>query len=272
MRLKHLLFAGLTLAVMAGAVVPASAAACGGDFGSWLADFKRDAAAAGIPAGTIASALSGVTPDPAVLKLDRNQRYFKQSFETYRAKRVPPGKVESGIQKLKASASLFKRIEAKFGVPGPVLVAIWGLETGFGAGSGNTPSIRSLATLAHDCRRSDFFQNELIAALQIVQHGDLTPSTMRGGWAGELGQTQFLPSSYVKFAVDFDGDGRRDLIHSYADALASTANYLKGYGWQAGKPWEEGTANFAVLTGWNKAEVYRRTIVYFAKLMADGMH
>jgi membrane-bound lytic murein transglycosylase B len=109
-----------------------------------------------------------------------------------------------------------------------------------------------------------------MAALQIADRGDLTPAAMRGGWAGELGQTQFLPSSYLRFAVDFDGDGRRDLIHSSADALASTANYIKGYGWKAGAPWGEGTANFGVLTGWNKAEVYRRTIVYFAKQIAGG--
>jgi len=269
MRLARLLFAGLLLSALSGAP-PALAAACGGDFATWLVDFKKDAATAGISPGTMASALAGVTPDPAIIKLDHRQGYFKQSFETYFAKRVGQGKVEAGIARLKANAGLFKRIEARFGVPGPVLVAIWGLETGFGSGSGNTPSIRSLATLANDCRRSEFFTNELTAALQIVQRGDLTPTTMKGGWAGELGQTQFLPSSYIKFAVDFDGDGRRDLIHSYADALASTANYLKGYGWQAGKPWDEGTANFGVLTGWNKAEVYRKTIARFANLLAAG--
>jgi membrane-bound lytic murein transglycosylase B len=157
-------------------------------------------------------------------------------------------------------------------VPGPILVAIWGLETGFGAGTGNVSTVRSLLTLANDCRRSDFFKNELVNALKIIQHGDLTVQSMKGGWAGELGQTQFLPSSYVKFAVDGDGDGRRDLIHSWPDALASTANYLKGYGWQAGKPWDEGTPNFGVLTGWNKAEVYRKTIAWFATQMQAGLH
>src|SRR6185312_13439314 len=123
---------------------------------------------------------------------------FKQSFETYRAKRVPPAMVQAGRARVKQLSGLLGRIEQRFGVPGPVLVAIWGLETGFGAGSGNTPAIRSLATLAQDCRRSAFFSNELMAALQIVQRRDLAPGEMRGGWAGELGQTQFLPSSYVK--------------------------------------------------------------------------
>ena len=269
MRMARFVLAGFALLVISG-VSPAFAAACGGDFSAWLADFKKEAAGAGISQGTIASALAGVTFNPAILKLDRNQRYFKQSFETYRAKRVPPGKVQAGLAKLKANAGFFKRLEQRFGVPGPILVAIWGLETGFGAGSGNTPAIRSLATLAHDCRRSAFFKNELMSALQIVDRGDLTAAAMKGGWAGEIGQTQFLPSSYVKYAVDYDGDGRRDLIHSFPDALGSTANYLKGYGWQPGKPWDEGTPNYGVLTGWNKAEVYRRTIAYFAKLLAAG--
>lgn len=269
MRFSRFFVAGLALLAFS-QLAPATAATCGGDFGTWLADFRKDAAAAGISAGTLNAALTGITPDAAVLKLDRKQGYFKQSFESYRAKRVGPGKVEAGIAKLKANAVFFKKLEQRFGVPGPILVAIWGLETGFGSGSGNTPSIRSLATLAHDCRRADFFRNELMAALQIVERGDMSAAAMRGGWAGELGQTQFLPSSYVKYAVDYDNDGRRDLIHSFPDALASTANYLKGYGWQAGKPWDEGTPNFGVLTGWNKAEVYRRTIVYFAKAIAAG--
>ncbi len=269
MRMARFVLAGFALLAISGGS-PAFAAACGGDFSTWLANFKKEAAGAGISQGTLASALGGLTPDAAILKLDRKQGYFKQSFESYRAKRVPPGKVQAGLAKLKANAGFFKRLEQRFGVPGPILVAIWGLETGFGAGSGNTPSIRSLATLAHDCRRSDFFKNELMSALQIVDRGDLTAAAMKGGWAGELGQTQFLPSSYVKYAVDYDGDGRRDLIHSFPDALGSTANYLKGYGWQAGKPWDEGTPNYGVLTGWNKAEVYRRTIAYFAKLLAAG--
>jgi lytic murein transglycosylase len=247
-----------------------AAPACGGDFGAWLADFEKDAQAAGISSRTISAGLTGVTPDPQIIALDHHQGYFKQSFETYRTKRVPPGKVEIGLAKMRDNAGLLARIEKQYGVPGPILVAIWGLETGFGAGTGTTPTIRALATLAHDCRRSAFFTNELVAALQIADRGDLSPAAMKGGWAGELGQTQFLPSSYMKFAVDFDGDGRRDLIHSYPDVLASTANYLKGYGWHAGQPWGEGTANFTVLHQWNKADVYCRTIVWFAQQLDNG--
>ena len=254
--------AALWLASLSG---PALAAKCGGDFGTWLAAFKREAAAGGISQGTLNAALAGVTPSAAILKLDRNQRYFKQSFESYRSKRVTATHIRMAKERLKSRAGFFAGLEKRFGVPAPILVAIWGLETGFGGGTGNTPAIRSLATLAHDCRRSAFFTNELIAALEIVQHGDLTPAAMKGGWAGEIGQTQFLPSSYVKFAIDYDGNGRRDLIHSSADALASTANYLRGHGWRAGAPWGEGTANFQVLHTWNKADVYCRTIVWFAE-------
>jgi lytic murein transglycosylase len=257
--------AALAVALFLFAGGPALAAKCGGDFGTWLAAFDKEALAAGISQGTLNLALSGVTPSAAILKLDRNQHYFKQSFETYRAKRVTAAHLRIGREHLKRSAAFFAKLEKRFGVPAPILVAIWGLETGFGGGTGNTPAIRSLVTLAHDCRRSDFFTNELMAALQIVQRGDLSPAAMKGGWAGELGQTQFMPSSYVKYGIDGDGNGRVDLIHSSTDALASTANYLKGYGWQAGAPWGEGTANFQVLHKWNKADVYCRTIVWFAQ-------
>jgi membrane-bound lytic murein transglycosylase B len=148
------------------------------------------------------------------------------------------------------------------------LVAIWGLETDYGADVGRFPTIRALATLAHDCRRPDRFRPELIDALRILQRGDMSAGEMRGAWAGEIGQTQFLPSSYIKFAVDFDGNGRRDLIRSVPDALASTANYLRGYGWKRGQPWGEGTANFEVIREWNKAQVYSKTIAYFAERLA----
>jgi membrane-bound lytic murein transglycosylase B len=122
--------------------------------------------------------------------------------------------------------------------------------------------------LAYDCRRPDKFRGELIAALQIVDRGDMAPTDMHGAWAGEIGQTQFLPSSYLKYAVDYDGNGRRDLIRSVPDVLASTANYLKGYGWQRGQPWDEGSANFQVLLQWNASQVYTKTVAYFAQQLA----
>lgn len=244
----------------------ALAAKCGNNaagFSAWLNDFKREAVAKGISQKVVNSALNGVTYDARVIKLDRNQGHFKQSFETFYAKRGRP--LEGlGRSRLQQNAALLNKIEARYGVPGEVIVAIWGLETGFGGNTGNMSSIRSLATLAYDCRRSAFFTNELIAALTIVQRGDMTASQMVGAWAGELGQTQFLATSYVKFAVDFDGNGRRDLIRSRADALASTANYLKAYGWKKGQPYQPGTANFAVIGQWNKAKVYQQTIAALA--------
>jgi lytic murein transglycosylase len=160
--------------------------------------------------------------------------------------------------------SILGRIEKQFGVAGSVIVAIWGLETDFGANLGGFATVRSLASLAYDCRRSELFQAELLDALRIIERGDMTPEEMRGAWAGEIGQTQFMPSSYIKFAVDFDNNGRRDLIRSVPDALASTANYLKSFGWKVGQPWEPGSANFEVLTQWNKSQVYSRTVGYFA--------
>ena len=162
-------------------------------------------------------------------------------------------------------ADMLSRIEQQFGVPGAVVIAIWGLETDFGAGMGKHPVVRAVATLAHDCRRPEMFQRELMSALTIINRGDMTNAQLVGAWAGEIGHTQFLPSSYVKFAVDFDGNGRPDLIRSVPDALGSTANYLKGYGWQRGVPLAEGSPNFAVLREWNRAQIYQKTIALFAE-------
>jgi len=249
---------------------PALAAApCGGDFGAWLEAFEQEAAAQGVSERTIQSALSGVTYDPTIISRDHAQGVFRQSFEQFSGRMVPPRLARAKRLLLQHSA-IFNRIEQQFGVPGPVIVAIWGLETDFGADDGKFPTIRALATLAYDCRRPDKFRAELLAALRIVERGDMTPSEMRGAWAGEIGQTQFLPSSYLKYAVDYDGNGHRDLIHSVPDALASTANYLKGYGWQRGQPWGEGTPNFQVLLQWNASQVYTRTVAYFAEQLAAG--
>jgi lytic murein transglycosylase len=262
----------LTLGLAAGlslAAAPARAEApCGGDFGTWLTGFEQEAATAGISQRTIQSALGGMTYDPTIIARDHAQGVFRQSFEQFSGRMVPP-RLPRGRRLLAQYRPLFDRIQQQFGVPGPVLVAIWGLETSYGADVGKFPTIRALATLAYDCRRADKFRAELLDALRIVDRGDMAASQMRGAWAGEIGQTQFLPSSYLKYAVNYDGNGHRDLIHSVPDAMASTANYLKGYGWQAGQPWGEGTANFQVLLQWNASQVYTKTVAYFAQQLAQ---
>lgn len=243
---------------------PALSAPCGtGNFDSWLDEVRREAAAQGISQNTITNSLQGITSDPAVLSRDRAQHVFSQSFEEFSGRMIPP-RLTSGANKMKQYGSVLGRIEDQYGVPGSVLVAIWGLETDYGANIGKFPTIRALATLAYDCRRADTFRAELMDALRIVDRGDLSPSEMRGAWAGEIGQTQFMPSSYLKYAVDFDGNGRRDLLRSPADVLASTANYLASYGWKRGQPWAPGSPNFDVIQQWNKSTVYAKTIAAFA--------
>lgn len=259
------LIAGALLAVP----VPLHAAACGGSFDTWLAEFKADAAKAGVTPRAIEASLNGITPDQGVLSRDRGQKVFQQSFEQFSGRMVPP-RLAKGSNMLKQYGSALSRIEERYGVPGEVLVAIWGLETDFGVNVGKFPTLRALATLAYDCRRADMFRGELVDALRIVDRGDLTPAEMHGAWAGEIGQTQFMPSSYIKYAVDFDGNGKRDLLRSAPDVLASTANFLASNGWQRGKDWEPGSANFAAIQQWNKSEVYSRTIAYFATQLAHA--
>jgi len=257
-----------------GALASAALADCGNDgsgFTSWLERFKAKAARQGISAGTIASALADVTYDRTVVGLDRSQRSFKLSFEEFYARRVGPALIRRGQTLMRTHATTLDRIEQRYGVPGPILISIWGLETNYGSdSSGKFSVMRSLATLSYDCRRSEFFTAHLLDALRIIERGDLNLAQLRGGWAGEIGHTQFMPSGYFKYAVDFDGDGRRDLEASVADMLASTANFLKGHGWQAGQGWEPGSANYAVIKDWNKAEVYQRTIAVMASKLAES--
>ena len=268
---SRLFLTALTLTAAIASAEPTFAATpCGsGSFDAWLADVKTEAAAKGISQQAIAAGLAGVTLDQSVLSRDRSQKVFSQSFEEFSGRMVPP-RMQRGSNMMKQYGSVLSRIEQAYGVPGEVLVAIWGLETDFGVNTGKFPTIRSLATLAYDCRRAEQFRGELMDALRIVQRGDLAPNEMRGAWAGELGQTQFMPSSWMKYAVDFDGNGRRDLLHSAADVLASTANYLASFGWQRGKDWEPGGPNFTVLQQWNKSEVYARTVAYFATQLAHA--
>jgi lytic murein transglycosylase len=239
-------------------------------FEKWLGDIEREAVQQGVSPRAVQAGLAGITFDQSVINKDRGQRVFKQSFEEFAGRMVSSYRLRTGAAMLKRHAGTLSRIEQRYGVPGPVLVAIWGLETDFGAVKGNMPVIRSVATLAFDCRRTEMFQGHLLDALRIVDRGDLSPSEMRGAWAGEMGQTQFMPSSYVKYAVDFDGNGRADLLHSPVDVLASTANYLQGHGWVRGQDWSPGSANFEAIREWNKSQVYARTIAYFASKLAGN--
>lgn len=261
--------AAIAAACMMLGASPTLAARCGngpGGFQSWRQDFKSEARARGISERTLSRALGNVSYDSRVIRLDRSQRSFKLSFDAFYRRRVGSQLIASSRTKLRQHAALLDRIERRFGVPREILVSIWGLETNFGRDrTGKYSIIQAIATLAYDCRRSEFFTNHLMAALRIVQKGDMSPQQLRGGWAGEIGQVQFLPGSYDKYAVDFDGNGHRDLVHSSADVLASTANFLRAHGWTKGAPWGPGTHNYAVLKEWNRADVYARTIAVMAE-------
>jgi lytic murein transglycosylase len=255
----------LCIVCLAFLVVSATAAECPpADFVIWLGQFKQEATTLSISQQTIATALNNISYDPAIISRDRAQGVFQQSFEQFSGRMISPDRLRKGANMLKRYGSILQRIEDHYGVPGEVLVAIWGLETDYGVNQGKYATIRALATLAYDCRRSEKFRGELLDALRIIERGDLTAGEMIGAWAGEIGQMQFLPSTYLKFAIDFEGHGRRDLIHSALNALASAANYFNSYGWTSGGPWTEGAANFLVLRKWNDSEIYTKTIASFA--------
>ncbi|HEU4476046.1 MAG TPA: lytic murein transglycosylase [Methyloceanibacter sp.] len=231
---------GVLAAAVTLAAAPALAAPCGNNpaqFGQWLQMFKKEAVAQGIAPRTVNYALDGLTYDPATIAKDRGQGVFAQTFVQFSGRMVSSNRLQVGAQLLKKYANVFQKIEQQYGVPGPVLVAFWGLETDFGKVMGNMQTMRSLATLGFDCRRPAEFQEQLLYALRVIERGDLSPQEMRGPAHGEVGQFQFQPKNYYEFAVDFDGDGRRDLVKSAPDSLASAANYLQSKGWRANQPW-----------------------------------
>ncbi|MEE8633330.1 MAG: lytic murein transglycosylase [Methyloceanibacter sp.] len=247
--------AGLCAAVLLVSVSSAFAACPSpAGFGRWLQGFKQQAIAQGISPRTVSAALNGVTYDRKTIAKDRAQGVFAQTYLQFVGRMVSKNRMQVGKGKLRKYASTFRKIEQQYGVPGPVLVAYWGLETDFGAFMGKMNSIRSLATLSYDCRRPEEFRAQLMDALRVIDRGDLTPRQMRGPAHGEVGQFQFQPSTYYNYAVDYDGDGRRDLVHSAPDSLASAANYLKAKGWQAGQPWLEEVRVPANLP-WEQADV-----------------
>ncbi len=177
--------------------------------------------------------------DPAIVKKDRAQGVFAQDFLQFSDRMASGYRLSQGKANIAKLKNTFARIEKRFGVPAPVLAAFWGLETDFGAFNGDGPTLTSLATLGYDCRRPDLFRRQLLSAIKVIDRGDLTAAEMRGPWAGEVGQVQFLMERYLAYGVDFDGDGKVNMLKSSADALASAANYLQAIGWQAGQPWLE---------------------------------
>jgi lytic murein transglycosylase len=207
-------------------------------FDRFLADLKQQAAAAGVSQPALAEASPYLVYDQGIVNRDRGQRVFGQVFTAFAGRMAAPYRMQQGQAHIKTYAAAFARAEKEYGVPPAVIAAFWGLESDFGANMGNLPTLRSLVSLAYDCRRSQMFAGETIAALKIIDRGDLAPAEMVGSWAGELGQTQFLPTHYFNYAVDYDGDGHRNLLGSPADVIGSTANYIAdGLKWRRGEPW-----------------------------------
>ncbi|WP_027582600.1 lytic murein transglycosylase [Bradyrhizobium sp. Ai1a-2] len=241
------------------ATVPSSrAAAChnGQSFEHFLADLKQRAVSEGVSQQTIAEASPYLVYNQGIVNRDRGQRVFGQIFTEFAGRMAAPYRMQQGQQRIKTYAAAFSRAEKEYGVPPAVIAAFWGLESDFGANMGNLPTLPSLVSLAYDCRRSEMFQNETIAALKIIDRGDLSADEMVGSWAGELGQTQFLPTHYFNYAVDYDGDGHRNLLSSGPDVIGSTANYIaNGLKWRRGEPWLQEVRVTASNFPWDQADL-----------------
>ncbi len=242
MRMKtHLFYLIFAIAVFSTSTALAqSGAACHGgmSFPQFLAQLKQDAAAQGVSQRAIAEASPYLVYDQGIVNRDRGQRVFGQLFTEFSGRMASEGRRVRGQQLIQAYAQAFTRAEKEYGVPPAVIAAFWALESDFGAIQGNLSTLRSLVSLAYDCRRAQMFHDETISALKIIDRGDLSPAEMVGSWAGELGQTQFLPGHYFNYAVDYDGDGHRNLLRSAPDVIGSTANYIStALKWRRGEPW-----------------------------------
>ncbi|MCJ8519850.1 lytic murein transglycosylase [Rhizobium tarimense] len=251
---------------------PVAAAQCGNDssgFTNWVEAFKPQAVASGIHPQVVEQAFANVSYNRDTIRADRGQKSFKLSFDQFMEKRGGPTIIARGKKMKNNNPQLFAAIERQYGVPAGPLLAIWGMETGFGSFLGNQHTLSAVATLAYDCRRSDYFKEQLHAALTLVQRGDLSPAA-RGAAHGEIGQTQFLPANVVRYGVDGDGDGHVDLVGSRADALASTANFLVGHGWQPGAGYQPGEPNYVAIQGWNAATVYQQAIAHIGAEIDGG--
>jgi lytic murein transglycosylase len=245
------------LAVLPIAVQAASCSDSGGNYEAWKSEMAAEAAADGVGDRGIA-ALMATSYSKATIGADRNQKSFKYSLEKFLQVRGAETIIAQGRSRKAKNAGFYASLEAAYGVPAGVLIAIHGMETGFGGFMGDTNVVSAIATLTYDCRRSDFFRPHLIGALKMVDRGTISAKTV-GAKHGELGHTQFLPGNALNYGVDGNGDGAID-FNNVADALASTANYLRQKGWKPGKGYQEGEANFAVIKEWNAAKVYQQAI------------
>jgi len=256
-------------AAFAALATPTLAAQCGNDssgFAAWKQAFAQEAAASGVGQAGL-NALANAQYSQSTINADRNQTGVRYELNDFI--RIRLGSLDSFASQMRRqrdnNAAFFASLENAYGVPAGILIAIHGMETGFGRTMGNTPVVDSITTVAYDCRRSDFFTPHAIAALRLVDQGGLA-SNQRGAAHGEMGHTQFLPGNALRYGVDADGNGRVDL-YSVSDSLASTANFLRQKGWQPGQSFQEGTANFRVLNEWNAATVYQQAIALSAERM-----
>lgn len=252
------------------ATAPALAARCGTNasgFESWKRAFAQEAQANGIGQRGI-NALMGTQYAYGTIKADRGQHSFKLSLDQFMKKRGAAAIASQGKRYKASDAALFNAIERRYGVPPGPLIAIWGMETGFGRYMGKQNTLSAVATLAYDCRRPEFFTPHLYAALQLVDRGVLSPGQV-GAMHGEVGHTQFLPRNVLLYGVDGNGDGRVDL-NNKADALASTANFLRGHGWRPGAGYQPGQPNYGAIQGWNAASVYQQTIAIVGRQIDGG--
>lgn len=229
----------VTAALLVAGAGTAAAQPCGDDFGAFLEGVRQEALAKGLSPAAVERAVADMRIDNKVLARDRAQGVFAQDWRQFASRMVSGYRLKFGRQNMQKYASTFGRVEAETGVPAPVITSFWGLETDFGAVLGDFETLPALATLAHDCRRPQLFRPHLMAAIEIVDKGYLTPQEMRGAWAGEIGQTQLLPEEYIAFGTDADGNGRVDLRKDTPDVLMTTGKYIASLGWRRGEPWLE---------------------------------
>ena len=254
----------ICLSLFLASAAPAWSAACGDTgtgFDGWKKGYAAEAKANGVGTRGL-SALSGANYARATIRADRAQHSFKLGLDAFMRKRGSAAIVSRGRALKAQNARLFAKIEERYGVPAGPLIAIWGMETAFGSFTGKQNTISAVATLAYDCRRPEYFREQLVAALKLVDHGVLSASSV-GAMHGEVGQTQFLPKNVLLYGADGDGGGVN--LNKKADALASTANFLKAHGWRRGAGYQPGEPNFAALQGWNAASVYQRALAIMGR-------